>query len=34
MLSQKNQKFRKGVQVTFLEKMLKENQKALEQLEK
>lgn len=33
MLSQKNQKFRKGVQVIFLEKMLKENQKALEQLE-
>ena len=33
MLSQKNQKFRKGVQVPFLEKMLKENQKALEQLE-
>ena len=33
MLSQKNQKFRKGVQVTFLEKILKENQKTLEQLE-
>ena len=33
MLSQKNQKFRKGVQVTFLEKMLKDNQKTLEQLE-
>ena len=33
MLSQKNQKFRKGVQIQFLEKMLKENQKALEQLE-
>ena len=33
MLSQNNQKFRKGVQVPFLEKMLKENQKALERLE-
>ena len=33
MLSQNNQKFRKGIQVPFLEKMLKENQKALEQLE-
>jgi len=33
MLSPKNQKFRKGVQVTFLEKMLKENQNTLEQLE-
>ena len=33
MFSQNNQKFRKGVQVSFLEKMLKENQKALEQLE-
>jgi len=33
MLSQKNQKFRKGVQVTFLEKMLKEDQKELEKLE-
>jgi len=33
MLSQKNQKFRKGVQVPFLEKMLKEHQKTLEQLE-
>jgi len=33
MLSQKNQKFRKGVQIPFLEKMLKENQKVLEQLE-
>ncbi len=33
MFSQKNQKFRKGVQVTFLEKVLKENQKILEQLE-
>ncbi|MDH5431661.1 MAG: hypothetical protein OEW78_07255, partial [Nitrosopumilus sp.] len=33
MLSQKNQNFREGVQVPFLEKMLKENQKTLEQLE-
>ena len=33
MLSQKNQKFRKGVQVTFLEKMLIENQKTQEQLD-
>lgn len=33
MLSQNNQKFRKGVQVTFLEKMLKEDQKELEKLE-
>ena len=33
MLSQNNQKFRKGVQVPFLKKMLKENQKTLEQLE-
>ena len=33
MLSQKNQKFRKGVQIPFLEKILKQNQKALEQLE-
>jgi len=33
MLSPKNQKSRKGVQVPFLEKMLKENQKVLEQLE-
>ena len=33
MFSQKNQKFRKGVQATFLEKVLKENQKILEQLE-
>ena len=33
MLSQKNQKFRKGVQISFLEKMLKENQKIAEQLE-
>jgi len=33
MLSPKNQKFREGVQVPFLEKMLKENQKILEQLE-
>ena len=33
MLSQKNQKFRKGVQVPFLEKILKENQKELEKLE-
>jgi len=32
MLSPKNQKFREGVQVPFLEKMLKENQKELEQL--
>ena len=31
MLSQKNQKFRQGVQVPFLEKMLKENQNVLEQ---
>jgi len=33
MLSQKNQNFRRGVQVPFLEKMLKENQKTLEQIE-
>jgi len=33
MLSPKNQKFREGVQIPFLEKMLKENQKTLEQLE-
>ena len=33
MLSQNNQKFREEVQVPFLEKMLKENQKTLEQLE-
>ena len=33
MLSQNNQKFREGVQVPFLEKLLKENQKTLEQLE-
>jgi len=33
MLSPKNQKFREGVQVPFLEKMQKENQKALKQLE-
>ena len=33
MLSPKNQKIRKGVQVPFLEKMLKENQKTLEQIE-
>jgi hypothetical protein len=33
MLSPKNQKLREGVQVPFLEKMLKENQKVLEQLE-
>lgn len=33
MLSQKNQKFHNGVQVPFLEKMLKENQKMSEQLE-
>jgi len=33
MLSPKNQKYRKGVQVPFLEKILKENQKILEQLE-
>jgi len=33
MLSQKNQNFREGVQVPFLEKMLKDNQKALELLE-
>ena len=33
MLSPKNQEFHKGVQVPFLEKMLKENQKTLEQLE-
>lgn len=33
MLSQKNQKFRQGVQVPFLEKMLKENQNVLEQQE-
>ena len=33
MLSPNNQKFRKGVQVPFLEKMLKENQKTLKQLE-
>jgi len=32
MLSQKNQKFRKGVQVPFLEKMLKVNQEKLELL--
>ena len=33
MLSQKDQKFRKGGQVIFLEKILKENQKIAEQLE-
>ena len=33
MLSPSNQKIRKGVQVPFLEKILKENQKTLEQLE-
>ena len=33
MLSQNNQKSRKGVQVPFLDKMLKENQNTLEQLE-
>ena len=33
MLSPKNQKYREGVQVPFLEKMLKENQDTLEQLE-
>ena len=33
MLSPKNQKFREGVQVPFLEKILKKNQKILEQLE-
>ena len=33
MLSPKNQKFPKGVQILFLKKMLKENQKTLEQLE-
>ena len=33
MFSPKNQKFREGVQAPFLEKMLKENQKAVEQLE-
>ena len=33
MLSPKNQKYREGVQIPFLEKMLKENQKTLEQLE-
>jgi len=33
MLSPKNQKYREGVQVPFLEKMLKEKQKTLEQLE-
>jgi hypothetical protein len=33
MLSPKNQKYCKGVQVPFLEKMLREKQKALEQLE-
>jgi len=33
MLSPKNQKFREGVQAPFLEKMLKENQIVLEQLE-
>lgn len=33
MLSQNNQKFRQGVQVPFLEKMLKENQTVLEQQE-
>jgi len=33
MLSPKNQKYRDGVQVPFLEKMLRENQKTLEQLE-
>ena len=33
MLSQKNQKFRQGVQIPFLEKMLKENQNTLEQQE-
>jgi len=33
MLSPKNQKFRVGVQVPFLEKMLKENQKTLKKLE-
>ncbi len=33
MLSQNNQKFPKGVQIPFLKKMLKENQKTLVQLE-
>jgi len=33
MLSPKNQKHSEGVQIPFLEKMLKENQKTLEQLE-
>jgi len=33
MLSPKNQKYREGIQIPFLEKMLKENQKTLEQLE-
>ena len=33
MLSQNNQKFREGVQVPFLEKLLKENQKTLKRLE-
>ena len=33
MLSQNNQKFRKGIQIPFLEKILKENQNTLEQLE-
>lgn len=33
MLSPKNQKFREGVQVPFLDKMLKENQKILERIE-
>jgi len=33
MFSPKNQKSRKGVQIPFLEKMLNENQKTLEQLE-
>ena len=33
MFSPKNQKFREGVQVPFLKKMLKENQKARERLE-
>ena len=33
MLSPNNQKYREGVQVPFLEKMLKENQKTIEQLE-
>ena len=33
MLSQQNQKFRQGVQIPFLEAMLQENQKALEEQE-